>query len=141
MMWKNESIRHSLASQGVKTTLRSDGRRKRRRDVSPDLKKLEMNEEVYKLRKKIIDIIYEAKEIADLPYITVRVTEPGIKVVDGKKYEIGGQALLEGNILWIPDKIIDEDKDKLRMIVYHEILHAVYGVPHIDRCVLRCINE
>ena len=133
MSWHKERERHTLSRYGIKT---ARGRRRKRDDISPDMKNLKMNDEVYKLRRKVIDIIYDAKKLADLPYITVRVTEPGTKIIDGDKYWILGQALIDGNTIWISNSAISMSKDELRMTVYHEILHSVFGIRHRKNCPL-----
>jgi len=94
--------------------------------ISPQLKNLQMNDDVYALRRKVIELIYEAKELDDLPRIEVRITE------DDK--EILGQGRMNQNIIWISRRAVTEFN--LRPIVYHEILHAVYGVPHDEKCPL-----
>lgn len=97
-------------------------------DKSPDLDNLKMNDDVYKLRRRVIDILYDAKELCELPYITVRVTEPHQKIL--------GQARIKDNTLWITENALDKSNVELRLTVYHEILHTVFGVPHIEGCPL-----
>jgi hypothetical protein len=103
---------HSLSARGVKT--------KRR------LKLLQMNPVTYKLRREVMGYVYEARQLADLPRIKVRVIEDDPKIL--------GVAKLKGNVLWITKKAVEERE--LRSIVYHEILHAVYGIKHAEKCPL-----
>jgi hypothetical protein len=119
MSWYDESHRHACSARGVRT----------RRDIDPNkqLKNLQMNDAVYKLRREAIKYIYEAKELCELPRITVRITENYNRIM--------GRALLKDNVIWIPKRSI-EDKHDLRAIVYHEILHAVWAVPHNKNCPL-----
>ena len=117
--WKGEGQRHSVARKGVRT----------RKDVDPTttdrhLKNLKMNDDVYKLRREAMKYIYEAKQLCELPRITIRITE--------KNQNILGKALIEDNTIWIPENSIKEGYD-MRSIVYHELLHAVFGVPHADK--------
>jgi hypothetical protein len=121
MGWKGESERHSYSRRGGKT--RKDV------DVTPKtaLKNLKMDDNIYKLRSKVMKHIYEAKELCEFPRITIRITED----VD----DILGRARMKDNVIWIPKKSL-EDKYDLRSIVYHEILHAVYGVEHVNNCPL-----
>jgi len=83
-----------------------------------------MNDEVYKLRRKVISILYEAKKLyPSLPHIVVRVTEN----YDG----IRAQALLNGGTIWISEKFVAS-----RPTVFHEILHAAFGQSHVKNCRL-----
>jgi hypothetical protein len=93
---------------------------------------LEMNDDTYKLRRQVIDIIYEAKRNlrtigADLPRINVRIT-------DNKACEhtlgMGG-----GQCIWISTKAIKMSQGHLYQVTLHEILHAV-GFPHDEKCPL-----
>lgn len=118
MVWKGERQRHSTAKRGVRT----------RKDQSPNMKNLKMNNDVYKIRRKVIDIIYHAKELADLPYILVRITDKHDRII--------GQASMKDYIIWIPVDTVEGNNNDLQMTVYHELLHTVYKVPHIKGCPL-----
>jgi len=98
-----------------------------------------MNDDVYKLRRQVIDMIYEIKNVySDIPRIDVRI---------GKSKTCGvlGLARLNDNIIWIDDKsfMTYRNNDFLRNVVYHEILHAIYGIEHDEKCPLMCskLNE
>jgi len=91
---------------------------------------LQMDPEVYKLRRTVIDLIYEARELAPLPRITVRITED-----DTFRHRMG-VAGMNANIIRIPKSSTKISKKDLRAIVYHEILHAILGVPHDNKCKL-----
>ena len=95
---------------------------------SVNYKNKKMNGEVYKLRKNVMSFIYEAKKLTDLPRIDVRITENHDHIL--------GSARMKDNIIWITSDTSQSDSDFLRVIVYHEILHAVYGVNHDDNCPL-----
>lgn len=101
---------------------------RRRFDRTESVENLQMDDEVYKLRRRVMDYIYEAKEVCNLPRITVRVVK--------NCGEVKGVARMRDNIIWIPEGAISEDEYDLRHIVYHELLHAVYGVGHVDTCEL-----
>jgi len=94
------------------------------RSGTKELKNLKMSNEVFVLRRKIINLIHDAKRLTPLPRITVRITE------DARHRAILGQALIKGNMIWIPLRAFEETKNDLRHIVYHELLHSVYGVGH-----------
>lgn len=104
-------------------------------------KNLKMNNDVYALRRQVIDIIYQAKNVLrsngiELPRLDVRIMEayPDKKAL--------GAARLRGNIIWICTKSLSTYKAHLRDTVYHEIVHAATGFGHDDNCPLMapCIN-
>lgn len=88
-----------------------------------------MNSHTYGLRRKVIDLIYEAKTLATLPRIDVRITE-----IDNPR--VLGTARLGDNILWIPEKTVIQNEAILRHVVYHEICHAVFATGHNAKCKL-----
>lgn len=88
------------------------------------LKNKEMSPEVYALRRKVIDLIYEAKKLVpSLPRIEVRVTENNSKYL--------GVGRMCGNIIWISERSVAS-----RSVVFHEILHAVFATEHVKGCPL-----
>lgn len=94
------------------------------------LKNKKMNDEVYSLRRKVIDIIYEAKILyPSMPRITVRITYDSDK-------GILGVARLNKDIIWIPERTIKMTKNSLRNVVYHELCHAIFGIGHDENCPL-----
>ncbi len=88
-----------------------------------DLTNKEMGPVVYALRRKVIDLIYQAGELVDLPRITVRVTENHKSILG-----VGGMGR---NIVWITADMVAS-----RAVVFHEILHAVYAQGHVEGCPL-----
>ena len=89
-----------------------------------------MNDEVYKLRTKVINLIREAKEeITNLPRIEVRIGE-------ARNHNVLGVAKLSKKQIWITKDAIDLGQDSLRNIVFHEIVHAVTGFGHDEKCPL-----
>jgi|TARA_S200002703_G_C3684002_1_gene209979 hypothetical protein len=94
------------------------------------IKNFKMNDAVYKLRRQVINLIYEAKkEIKDLPRIEVRIGE-------ARKKNVLGVAMLKDCKIWITDDAINMGDDALRNVVFHEIVHAVTGFGHDDKCPL-----
>ena len=94
------------------------------------IKNFKMNDAVYKLRRQVIELIYEAKkEIKDLPRIEVRIGE-------ARNHNVLGVAKLSKKQIWITKRAVDMSQDALRNIVYHEIVHAVTGFGHDDKCPL-----
>jgi len=90
----------------------------------------DMNQDTYKLRRKVINFVYEAKDlIPTLPRIEVRIT-------DCDRHEVLGTASMGNCVIWIPAKTLKMSANDQRQIVFHELLHAAYGVKHIDSCPL-----
>ena len=106
--------------------------KKRRKKVTIDgHTNRKMNDHTYALRRRVIELIYEAKRTIDFPRIDVRIT-------DHVRHEVLGTARLRDCIIWIPAKTVLEGTDMLRHVVFHEIVHAVTGFRHDDNCPLMC---
>ena len=100
------------------------------------IKNDKMNNETYKLRTDVMSLIYEALDYGiSLPRINVRIGQPtkgneNTLGVGGKKW------------IWITRNAMNKSKDKalrldyLRHVVYHEIGHAVFNLPHNEKCPL-----
>ena len=96
------------------------------------IKNFEMNSDVYKLRRQVIELIYEAKRGGvNLPRISVRIGEQKLK-----HKNVLGVATMSGNQMWITKDAIDLGIDALRNVVFHEIAHAVFNVQHDESCPL-----
>ena len=94
------------------------------------IKNFKMNDITYKKRRQVIDLIYEVKkEIKDLPRIEVRIGE-------ARKKNVLGVAMLKDYKIWITDDAINMGEDVLRNVVFHEIVHAVTGFEHDEKCPL-----
>ena len=94
------------------------------------IKNFKMNDEVYKLRRQVINLIYEVKkEFLSFPRIEVRIGE-------ARNHNVLGVAKLSRKQIWITKRAVDMSQDALRNIVYHEIVHAVTGFGHDDKCPL-----
>lgn len=95
-----------------------------------EIKNYKMNNAVYQLRRQVINLIYEAKNYGiNLPRINVRVgsaTKGNEKVLG-----VGG-----AKNIWITEKAINKSMDYLRHVVFHEIGHAVFNLPHNEKCPL-----
>jgi len=87
-----------------------------------------MDSGVYSLRTKVISLLYEIKELHNIPRIDVRITQDDKIVL--------GAARLKDNIIWISEKAIKDNNYDLRTVVYHEVLHAVHGILHDESCPL-----
>jgi len=95
------------------------------RTKTKDFRNFKMNNEVYKIRRQVIDIIYQANKINRLPRIDVRVGQA--------RHNILGIASMGDCIIWID---VDKSADKLLQVVLHEICHAVWSIEHDDNCPL-----
>ena len=98
---------------------------------------LKMSNEVYVLRREVMNHLYEAKNTLrangiEMPRVDVRVTDN-----EGDNNAIG-MARLNGNIIWISLSSLKTWKIHLRTVVYHELVHAVTGFGHDDNCKLMC---
>ena len=87
-----------------------------------------MDDGVYKLRREVMTLIYEIKTLVDLPRVEIRITDNHPCTL--------GQARMRDCQIWITEGAITNSRYDLRCIVYHEVLHAVYGVGHDDKCPL-----
>lgn len=88
-----------------------------------------MNQETYKLRRKVIDIIYKLKQHLNLPRIEVRITE------DHPTY-LGMGTMDSSRTIWIVQKACQFNEANLLHLVAHEIGHAVFKLDHDDNCPL-----
>ena len=100
-----------------------------RKKTTKNFTNFKMDNEVYKLRRKVMDFIYELKnEGFKLPRIDVRIGTD-------KDCTILGKARLKDNIIWIAKKCVgDSNSNFIRTTVYHELLHAIYGCNHVKGC-------
>ena len=95
-----------------------------------EIKNYRMNDSVYKLRRKVINILYEARNRGiKLPRVNVRIGEsthnyPNVLGVGG------------GHNIWITEKAIDRGYQYLLHVVLHELGHSVYNLPHDKKCKL-----
>jgi hypothetical protein len=88
-----------------------------------------MSDEVYKMRREIIDIIYRVKKLVpNMPRISVRVADNDDEVL--------GCATMRGQEMWITERSTSD-----LAVVLHEILHAWKGIEHDDNCKLMHPNK
>ena len=89
-----------------------------------------MNNEVYKNKQKVLDFVYELKNQGlKLPYVRV-------KIGDDKKCNVLAKAKMKKCEIWVTQKAIDNGRNELRIVVYHELLHAIYGCEHVKGCLI-----
>ena len=93
-----------------------------------------MNDNTYKLRRMVINIIYElnnhlkAKKLNPLPRIEVRIVEE-----HKCKRTVGGYAYIGENIIHIPEKTLNYNYKTILRVVMHEVLHGI-GFHHDENC-------
>jgi len=93
----------------------------------------DMSPETYKLRRAVMKLIYDAKALhgGSMARVELRITDLS---EEGEKRHILGSALMGKRIVYIPASTVVDAK--LRQVVYHELLHALYGVEHDESCPL-----
>lgn len=89
----------------------------------------EMNNATYLLRRSVMQYIYEAKHLlgGNMPRVSVRITDAHDSNVLGEAYMRGNSIFISANTVVRPD---------LRVIVFHELCHAVFGTKHVSECLL-----
>lgn len=94
-----------------------------------------MGESVYAERRQVMDFVYEAKRMlrnvgCDLPRINVRISDK----CGCKHTHVLGLADVGERNIYIHDCTLK--KPYLRQVVLHEIVHAVTGFAHNEKCPL-----
>jgi predicted SprT family Zn-dependent metalloprotease len=90
---------------------------------------MEMDEKVYRLRRKVIDLIYEAKALMPtFPRVEVRIVRDNGNTL--------GQASMISKHISIMEESCSMDTETLRHIVFHELCHTIFGIRHNDKCKL-----
>jgi hypothetical protein len=86
-----------------------------------------MNNATFALRKQAMAFIYEAKNLVPtLPRINIRITE--------KSESIMGVGSNTTTTIWLTEDTVNSAR--LKEIVYHEIVHAAFGLGHFEGCKL-----
>lgn len=95
-------------------------------------KLLKMNEDVYSMRRKVIDVIYEVKSKGfSIPRVEVRIVSKGTQAC--------AYAYLGCNIVHFSEKYINDSL--FTQAVLHEVVHAVFGVGEVEGCKLMHCSE
>ncbi len=103
-----------------------------RRGVDPTGKFVnrKMNDETYKLRRAAMEYIYRAKDLLKKEGIVMPRVEIRISDATPEHQRTLGMAKVGGNFIWVAARSIIDGYD-LHELVFHELLHAIYSVPHI----------
>lgn len=99
-----------------------------------------MDNDVYKLRRQVMKYIYRAKDLlgGDMPRIDVRITDitpERLRMVDTHGYPLG-QGPFKQNYIMIPETTLTKYPEYLHEIVFHELLHTIYGIQHDENSPL-----
>lgn len=80
--------------------------------------------------------IYRAKKLlgGKMPRIDIRITD--LTSPELIKQGTLAQARLKDKIIWVPGDTLDTYKQYLHEIVFHELLHTIYGIDHKNNCPL-----
>lgn len=100
-------------------------------------KNREMNNETYRLRRAVIDIMYEFKARYNIPRQTVRIVdrEQGTETHDGW-HNVIGYAGMGQNYVHILSSWANKSRSNLLALVAHEVCHSVKAIAHDDDCLL-----
>jgi len=113
-----------------KSTIKPKENKMNRSMNIPEIKNFKMNNDVYSQRKKVIDILYQAKDFGiSLPRINVRIGTATAKYKN--VLGVGGM-----KNIWITEKAISRSYQYLLHVVLHELCHSVYNLPHDEKCEL-----
>lgn len=93
------------------------------------IKNLKMNDQVYALRRKVIDIIYTLKKDLDLPRIEVRIMENHETI-------LASGTMDNTSVIWITESSANLPYENLLHLVAHEVGHAVFKLKHSNKCQL-----
>jgi hypothetical protein len=99
-------------------------------------KNLKMSNEVYALRREVMNYLYEAKNV--LRSIGIEIPRVDVRITDNSGHDALGMGRLRGNIIWISTSSLKKWNTHLRDVVYHELVHAITGFEHDDNCRLMC---
>jgi hypothetical protein len=97
-------------------------------------KVLEMSEDLFVQRKRVMGMLYEAREVLgmDLPRIKVRIAE-----FESRKGEtVLGRCFLNQDYITISKDMTKWTDELLRLVVWHELAHAFFNAAHDLKCPL-----
>jgi len=100
---------------------------------------MRMDDSVYALRRRVIEVIYEANSRLR-SHGHPRLPRQEVRIVDGGS-GVNAYAWLGGNIVHVTRGFCEHGRDTdthtaLTYTVLHELLHSVLGIKHIETCPL-----
>lgn len=102
--------------------------------INEEMKNLAMNDKTYKLRRKVMALLYDAKKLVNLPRINIRITGPNTN--NPSVIGTGGSTTI-----WIPERSVHLSTNDLRYIVYHEICHTVFNARHTNSGLMKPVIQ
>jgi len=92
---------------------------------------LKMDDALFKQRRRIIEMLYDAKKVLgiDLPRVQIRIVE----MANG---EVSGISFVGKNSIVISHEIADWTEQELLRTVWHELGHAWFNASHDESCPL-----
>jgi predicted SprT family Zn-dependent metalloprotease len=92
---------------------------------------VEMNDQIFGLRRRVMDALYAAKRVIgrELPRVHVRIME-------FERERTLGVAWLGADRMGISAEAVGWDDEKLTAVVWHELAHAWFGAEHDEECPL-----
>ena len=112
-------------------------RRERKNLTCSRMTNRKMNDVTYKLRRVVIDTIYvvnrllDSKNLSRMPRVDVRIGD-----CNQESSDVLGVARMSDCIVWIPASTFARSEADIAAVIYHELLHAVYGIEHNEKCSL-----
>lgn len=102
--------------------------------MSKKTKILEMNDALFVQRRRVINMLYDARKVIgkELPRIKVRIAEYEKR----KGEKVLGRCFIDKDYITISGECSDWSDDYLRQVVWHELGHAYWNAKHDEKCPL-----
>ena len=97
-----------------------------------------MDNDTYKLRKNVMNIIYDANRIVK-NYDGSRLSRVEVRIVKQspcEKTRVNGYAYRGGNVIHIREDVAEKDNLSLYHTTYHELVHTLFNQKHNQKCKL-----
>jgi hypothetical protein len=93
---------------------------------------LEMTNSLFRQRRRVIEMLYEARDIIGKPLPRIKV-----RIVDFQKEgHVLGRCFIDRDYITISKELADWSDTLLRHVVWHELGHAYFSAKHNDKCPL-----
>ena len=105
-------------------------------------KSLPSGDRTHAMRKEVTNYVYEARDLVRKnfgvtpPKVTYRIVDWTPNEVIAMDNAVGCATGLGSRVILIPASTFGKYKQYLREIIFHELLHAIYCVPHDDNSPL-----
>jgi hypothetical protein len=94
-----------------------------------------MNDHTYKLRRSVMDIIYDFKRRYGIPRQTIRIVDRCGESHEGW-HNVIGYAGMGQNYVHIRGDWASKNRESLIPLVAHEVVHSVLSIGHDKECKL-----